>query len=211
LEIYWYGHSCFRLRTTEGFVITDPFQKELGLAIPRLKADILTISHDHPGHNNLSAGRGDPFVISGPGEYEVSGIFVVGVRTFHDGREGQQRGLNTAYCITAEEVTVCHLGDLGHRLTKTQIEQLGNVDVLLVPVGGGPTIGAGLAAETVSLIEPSLVVPMHYRSPQRDDLDPVDKFLNEMGAGTPEPEEQLRVSAGRLPAEPQVVLLQVKQ
>jgi len=210
VDIVWYGHSCFRLRSPLGFVVMDPFQKASALRVPRLKAGVVTVSHDHPGHNNIHAVKSDPFVIDGPGEYEVKGVFVVGVRTFHDGRDGARLGLNTAYCVTADDVTVCHLGDLGHRPTQAQVETLGSVDVLLVPVGGQTTIGAALAAEVVSLIDPALVIPMHFRSSAREDLDSVDKFLKEMGAGQPEPQEMLRVGGGRLPEEPQVVLLQAK-
>ncbi len=210
MDIYWYGHSCFRIRSTCGFVVMDPFQKDLGLPLGRLTADIVTVSHDHAGHNNVKAVKGQPFVVDGPGEYEVSGIFVVGVRTAHDDRGGTQRGLNTAYCITVDDVTVCHLGDIGHRPTQSQVEEIGSVDVLLVPVGGSSTIGAALAAEIVGLIDPSLVVPMHYRSKARDDLEPVDKFLKEFGAGQVEPQEMLRVMAGRFPDEPEVALLEPK-
>jgi L-ascorbate metabolism protein UlaG (beta-lactamase superfamily) len=210
MDIYWYGHSCFRLRTSGGFVVMDPYDKSLGLKVTRTAADVVTVSHDHPGHNNVRAVKGKPFVINGPGEYEVKGVFVVGVQTAHDARDGGLSGLNTAYCVTADDVTVCHLGDIGHRPTQSQVEALGTVDVLLVPVGGVTTIGAAVASEVVSLIDPAVVVPMHYKSSARDDLEPVDKFLKEMGAGKPEPLEMLRVQAGRLPEEPQVILLDRK-
>lgn len=210
MDIYWYGHSCFRIRSSSGFVVMDPFSKEIGLSVPRLTGDIVTVSHDHPGHNNVTAVKGKPFTITGPGEYEVKGIFVIGVQTAHDSVGGTQRGLNTAYCVNVDDITVCHLGDLGHRPTQAQVEELGTVDVLLVPVGGVNTIGPAVAAEVVSLIEPSLVVPMHYRSEARDDLEPVERFLNAMGAGQLEPQEMLRVMSGRLPEETQATLLQPK-
>ncbi len=136
MEITWYGHSCFRLRTRQATVVTDPYQKGTGYNLPRLRADIVTISHDHPQHCNVQAVKGDPKVISGPGEYEVKGLFVIGIPTFHDGRQGKLRGPNTVYLFALEDLTICHLGDLGHVPTQSQIEDLGDPDVLLIPVGG---------------------------------------------------------------------------
>jgi len=133
------------------------------------------------------------------------------VRLDHDGRGGGNLGFSTAFCITADNVTVCHLGDLGHRPTQAQVEELGQVHVLLVPVGGHNTIGAALAAEVVNLIDPAVVVPMHYQSPGRTDLEPVDKFLKEMGAAKAEVLEVLKVGPNRLTDEPQVVLLDIRQ
>jgi L-ascorbate metabolism protein UlaG (beta-lactamase superfamily) len=211
MDIQWYGHSCFRLRATEGVVMMDPYGKDAGLKPPRLRADIVTVSHDHPGHNHVAAAQGEPYIIRGPGEYEVRGVFVVGVRLGHDARGGGNLGFSNAFCVTAEDVTVCHLGDLGHRPTQAQVEALGQVDVLLVPVGGHNTIGAGLAAEVVNLIDPGYVIPMHYHSPGRPELEPVEKFLQEMGVTHASPQEVLKVAAGRLPEEPQVVLLELKQ
>jgi L-ascorbate metabolism protein UlaG (beta-lactamase superfamily) len=210
MDITWYGHSCFRLHAAQGVVVTDPYQRAPGLTPPRLRADLVTVSHDHAGHNNLEAVKGEPFVIAGPGEYEVRGIFVIGVQTAHDSREGGQLGHSTAYCIRLDDLTVCHLGDLGHRPTQAQVEALGAVDVLLVPVGGGHTIGPGLAAEVVNLIDPALVIPMHFRSAGRADLEPAEKFLKEMGSAHPEVLDVLRLSPNRLASEPQVVLLQPK-
>jgi L-ascorbate metabolism protein UlaG (beta-lactamase superfamily) len=210
VDIFWYGHSCFRIRSSSGFVVLDPYGKELGRPLGRPTADLVTVSHDHAGHNNVKAIKGKPFVVDGPGEYEVKGIFVVGVRTAHDGRKGEERGLNTAYCISVDGITVCHLGDLGHRPTQAQVEKIGDIDVLMIPVGGSSTVGAALAAEIVSLLDASIVIPMHFRSEARQDLDPVDKFLKEVGAGETEPLEMLRVFEGRFPEEPQVVVLEPK-
>jgi L-ascorbate metabolism protein UlaG (beta-lactamase superfamily) len=210
VDIHWYGHSCFRLRSGQGVVVTDPFQNREGVKLPRLRADVVTISHPHPGHGNASLVGDSPMVIDGPGEYEVKGIFVVGVATAHDAQQGAQLGPNTAYCITLDEITVCHLGDLGHPPSQAQIEELGSVDVLLVPVGGHTTIGAVQAADVTRMIDPAIVVPMHYASESRPDLDTVDKFLKEMGATGHPAEEMLRVAPGRLPDEPQVVVLEVR-
>jgi L-ascorbate metabolism protein UlaG (beta-lactamase superfamily) len=211
MDIHWYGHSCFRLRASEGVIVTDPYGRDLGLKLPKIRADIVTVSHDHPGHNAAAAIQGEPFIIDRPGEYEVRGIFVVGVRMDHDARGGGNLGFSAAYCITADSITVCHLGDLGHRPTQAQVEALGQVDVLMVPVGGHNTIGAALAAEVVSLIDPAFVIPMHFHSPGRADLEPVDRFLTEMGVAKADPVEVLKVSPSRLTDEPQVVLLDLRQ
>lgn len=211
MEITWYGHSCFRLRGREGTVVTDPFDKVVGYSLPRITADIVTISHDHPGHNNAEAVKGDPYVITGPGEYEIRGIFVFGIRTFHDKRQGRDRGANVAYLIEMEDLTICHLGDLGHVLTQSQAEAMSEVDVLLIPVGGASTLSAAAAVEVINLIEPRLVIPMHYRTPGvKMKLDPVDKFLAEIGVKPGPPEESLKVTAGALPEETRVVLLELK-
>jgi L-ascorbate metabolism protein UlaG (beta-lactamase superfamily) len=211
MDIQWYGHSCFRLRANEGAVVMDPYGRGVGLKLPKLKADIVTISHDHVGHNAVAAVPGEPFVVNGPGEYEVHGVFVVGTTLEHDARGGGNLGFTTAFCIIAEDITVCHLGDIGHRPSQAQVEALGQVDVLLVPVGGVNTIGAAMAAEVVNLIDPSYIIPMHFRSPGRPDLEPVDKFLQEMGVTHAEPIDTLKVTPARLPDEPQVLLLDLKQ
>lgn len=211
MDITWHGHSCFRLKSSTAAVVCDPYGKSLGLGTLRLKGDVLTMSHEHPGHNYAEALKGsEPFVIAGPGEYEVKGVFVVGVRTAHDARDGGNLGLNTAYSITMEGLTVCHLGDLGHKPTQAQVEELGVIDVLLVPVGGHNTISPGLAAEVVNLLDPSLVIPMHYRSPNRPELEPLEAFLAEMGVSHPVPVDVLKVSPTKLPDEAQVVLLEMK-
>lgn len=211
MDIQWYGHSCFRMRGANGTVIADPYGPGPGFKLPRVRADIVTVSHDHPGHSAAGAIQGEPFLIDGPGEYEIHGVFVVGVRMEHDARGGGNLGFSNAFCILDEDLCVCHLGDLGHRPTQAQVEALGQVDVLLVPVGGHNTIGPGAAAEVVNLIDPSYVVPMHYQSPRRPDLEPVERFLQEMGVAQAEPLEVLKVTANRLAEEPHVVLLAAKQ
>lgn len=210
MDIDWFGHSCFRLRSTAGVVVTDPPADGSGVSLPRLRADVVTISHGHPGHANLSAIDGDPFVVDGPGEYEVKGTVVQGVRVAHDDRGGQARGLVTAYCIHGDDVVVCHLGDLGHLPTQEQRDALGSIDVLLVPVGGTTTLGPAQAAEVVGLLDPALVVPMHFRSPQRPDLEPLSRFLQEMGVVEPPPVPTLSVTRLQLPTEPQVVVLALR-
>ena len=210
MEITWLGHSCFRLRGREAVVVTDPCAKSTGYNIGRPTADIVTVSHDHPGHNNVAAVAGTPRVVQGPGEFEIAGVLIVGIRTYHDGQKGQKLGKNTAYVVELDDVRVCHLGDLGHVPTPDQVEELSGVDILLMPVGGGNTIGASAAAETVSLLEPKLVIPMHYQTPAaKAQLEPLDRFLKEIGARTALEERQpkLSVTSSTLPHETKVLVL----
>lgn len=212
MEITWYGQSCFRLRSRGLSVVTDPYNPTTGLKLPRLTATIVTVSHDHEDHNNVSAVRGSPFVISGPGEYEIEGIFVIGVATWHDDKGGRELGRNTAYLIEFEDLTICHLGDLGHVLSQEQVEQLGDIDVLLVPVGGRSTITGTRAAEVVGLLEPKIVVPMHYKVPGlKAQIETANRFLKELGVEGPEHVDTLTVTAGATPDETRVVLLEPKQ
>jgi len=212
MEIDWFGHSCFRLRTREVTVVNDPYEKGIGLSFPRPRADVVTISHNHQGHDYAEGVRGEPKVVTGPGEYEIRGVFITGVQTYHDKKNGKDRGKNTAYVLTVDDLNICHLGDLGHVPTQAQAESFGNVDILLVPVGGVSTINASEAAEVIALFEPQVVIPMHYRVPDLAyKLDTVDKFIKEMGLKKPATVETLKVTKDNLPKETQVVLLDMKQ
>ncbi|MFQ5858711.1 MAG: MBL fold metallo-hydrolase [Anaerolineae bacterium] len=213
MDITYYGHSCFRIRSREGSIVTDPFQPSIGYAPPHIAADICLISHDHPGHNNAGVLRGDPYVVAGPGEYEVSGIFVFGWLSYHDRKEGTERGRNTIYTFGVDGIRVAHLGDLGHVPDQPTIEVMGDVDVLLIPVGGRVTLTAAMASDVINLIEPRLVIPMHYRTPAyagETNLDPVSKFLKEMGIHNGTLGDTLRVSQSSLPDETQVLVLKYK-
>jgi L-ascorbate metabolism protein UlaG (beta-lactamase superfamily) len=210
MEITWLGHSCFKLRGRDASVITDPPAKKTGYTIGRPTANVITVSHDHDGHNNVKAVTGDARVIQGPGEFEVSGVLIKGTRTYHDDEQGEARGRNTAYVFELDELRICHLGDLGHVPTSEQVEELSGADILLMPVGGATTIDAKAAAETVSLLGPKLVIPMHYGTPaSKDKLDSVDTFLNEMGAPTAIDEKQpkLSITKSTLPQETKVQVL----
>jgi L-ascorbate metabolism protein UlaG (beta-lactamase superfamily) len=207
LDITWYGHSCFRIvergRIT---VVTDPYADNIGLPPLKLKADVVTISHDVPGHNNVDAVKNEVHVIRGPGEYEIGSVFVTGV-AMHDGESATPRQ-NVAYHIVYDNLSVLHLGDLAHVPKQSLIERLGEVNVLLVPVGGGMGLTAAAAAEVVALIEPHFIVPMHYEMPDlRIDLEPVDKFLKAMGVSKAQEADSLKVTASELPEQPQVVVL----
>jgi len=209
MDITWYGQSCFRLKDRSVSVVADPYAKAGGLKLPRLTADIVTISHDHADHNYAEGVKGDPFVINSAGEYEVKGLFITGMAMWHDDKHGAERGRNTIYVYDFADARVCHLGDLGHAPTQTQVEEMGDVDVLLVPVGGHYTIDARQAVEVVSLIEPSIVIPMHYALPGMETpIEGVEAFLKEMGLRDPERLDAYAVTGKRFPEETQVVLLE---
>lgn len=211
MDVTWYGHACFRIKDRTATVVMDPYHKSIGLSLPSLKANIVTVSHDHPGHSNTKAVKGRPFIIDGPGEYEVSNVFVTGIRTFHDARAGKERGKNTVFLVDMDGLTICHLGDLGHLPKQSQVEALGDIDVLLVPVGGVDSLRASQAAEVISLMEPKIVIPMHYRLKDLAfKLDPVTKFFKELGLTSAEEQEVLKVSKSALPSETQIVVLRPK-
>jgi len=218
MEITWYGHSCFRMmERSMAAVVTDPYQDEIGYAPLKLKADIVTVSHDSTGHNNADAVKGEKRVLTGPGEYEFGGVFITGILTTAAGGDKKKKAAdaprNTLYLFDFDGLTVCHLGDMDHVPTQTQIETLGAVHVALVPVGGGGALNAAQAAEVISLLEPSIVIPMHYRTEVTSatlKLDPVSKFLKEMGLGPSQPEPMLKVTKSNLPDETHVVLLDYK-
>lgn len=184
MRITWHGHSCFKIVTNNTVIVTDPFNKDIGLKPVRCEADVVTISHDHYDHNNTSSLRGSPFIINGPGEYEFKGVAIQGINSFHDEKEGKDRGLNTLFVMEAEDIRICHLGDLGQKeLTDNQIELLGEIDILMIPVGGIYTIGSEKAINIINQIEPKIVIPMHYKIPGLTiKLQGVDTFLKEIGA-----------------------------
>lgn len=212
MEITWYGHSCFRL-TERGMatVVMDPFDsKAVGYFPLRLKADIVTVSHDAPGHNYTEAVKGVSRVIRGPGEFEIGGVFITGVQTdgAASGKKNKQQVRNTLYVLDYDGLTVAHLGDLRQVPSQTEIEALGTINVALVPVGGGGGLNAAKAAEVISLLEPNIVIPMHYATPDaRLPLDSLNKFLKEMGLGKPETQANLKVTRSSLPEETHVVVL----
>ena len=203
--ITWLGHSCFKLQDKVGAdgvtLITDPYSKETGLKLPSLEADLVTVSHDHKDHNNVSAVKGNPRIIDCAGEYDVRGIFVEGIDSFHDEVKGKERGGNVIYRMEIDDISVAHLGDLAHTLDDTELEKLVGTDILLIPVGGHFTLDAKKAVEVISQIEPRMVIPMHYRHPDlKIELDDLEKFIKELGV-VPTYEEKLKISKKDLPAE----------
>ncbi len=208
MDITWFGHSCFRLSDRGVTIVTDPPIDDMGYDRPRIRADVVTISHEHPGHNTRIGFRGGPKFFDGPGEYEVKDVFITGIATYHDARNGATHGPNTVFVFEFDGVTICHLGDLGHVPTQSQVEALSSVDVLLIPVGGLHTIDPSKASEVISLIEPLIVVPMHYKTKvEKAKLQTVDKFLKEMGLSPMPAQQELKITKSALPSEPQIVVL----
>ncbi len=189
MNIAYYGHSCFKIttkpagRATEDVVIfTDPFDKSIGLRPPQGHADIVFVSHNHYDHNNVSALKDDPVVIDLPGEYSARGINAVGLDSFHDDKNGMERGRNTVFVIESEDLRICHLGDLGCDLTSEQLEEIDGIDVLFIPVGGKYTIDGKKAAELAKKIEPRIVIPIHYKMKGSNiDISDEKKFCSEIG------------------------------
>ena len=202
MTINWYGQSCFRLETKGVSLLIDPFSKDIGLRAPRLNDNIFLVSHEHFDHNNVEEVPEGSFVIRGPGEYEKSGVRVQGIVSYHDNKEGAERGLNTIYVINMEDMRICHLGDLGQaKLTEKQIEEIGDVDILFVPIGGKYTINAAEAGDVIKDIEPKIIIPMHYKVAGLEmDIDGPQKFIKEIGL-QPEEVETYRISKKLLPQE----------
>ncbi|KKQ65787.1 MAG: Zn-dependent hydrolase of the beta-lactamase fold-like protein [Candidatus Daviesbacteria bacterium GW2011_GWA2_38_24] len=210
MDIYFLGAASFRLKGKTATIIIDPFDPDYtGLKLPKdLNADTVLATHSHQDHNNLSVVTGEPVKITGPGEYEVKGVAIEGVASFHDKQQGAERGRNTIYHISMDGLNIVHLGDLGHTLTQDQIQQIGITDILLVPVGGIYTIDATEATEVVSQLEPKVIIPMHYQLPEmKYELEPLENFLKEMGKEDIEPVGKLSITKDKLPDEPQVVVL----
>ncbi len=213
--ISWLGHSCFKIilkyNNQDLMIITDPYDKSIGLRVPKMAADVVTISHQHEDHNNAKAVSGNlsdmPFVIDQAGEYEIKGIAVSTIKTWHDNKQGEDRGENIIYRFDIEGLSVVHLGDLGHILSDEQLEQIGNVDILMIPVGGIYTLNAASASKVVRQIEPRIVIPMHYRDEKvKIKLESVNAFRKEMG-GLAENEKKLKISKKNLPSEETKIII----
>ena len=213
MEIQYLGHSSFLIKIKNITVVCDPFSSnssQLGLQFSKgVKADIVTVSHDHHDHNAIFKLEGDPYVIKEPGEFEIGGVNVFGIQSYHDENKGQDRGSNTIYVIEIDGFSICHLGDLGHELSDSQVNELGNVDVLMIPVGGIYTLDGKKAVKVVNQIEPKIVIPMHYKVPELNlELEGVDLFLKEMEQEGIEPEDKLMIKGKEaLGEETKVVVL----
>lgn len=204
-EIRWFGHNCFRIKAKQATILTDPVGKKTGYSLSRQVADIVTISHDHPGHTNLDGVKSEYEAITGPGEYELHDVFITGMRTYHDrGKEGH----NTVFIIEMDGMKFGHLGDLGHPLNDDQTEALTNVDVLFVPAGGGPLLSPSDMAEVVGTISPRMIIPMQYRTAKGDkDREEVGPFLKHLSTDVPAPADKLTLKPSDLSDQMQVVLL----
>jgi len=215
MEIQFFGQSCFQFKGKNTIVVTDPYSASYtGLnRLKKLSADIVTVSHQHEDHNFVGAVKGTarrpkPFVIDGPGEYEVGGVFVQGISSYHDQEKGKERGKNTIYCFEIDGLRLVHLGDLGTELSSRQLEEINGGDILLIPVGGTFTIDAAGAMKVVNQIEPRIVIPMHYKLPGlKYDLAEVGDFLREAGVEEIKPEEKLNISKDKLPDSREIIVL----
>lgn len=216
VDIWFHGQACVRVKGKNATVVFDPYDSEFtGLSPLKISSDVVCVTHDHKDHNNAAIVKGvegdkAPFVISGPGEYEISGVNIVGVSSFHDDKKGEERGKNTIYHATVDDINFVHLGDLGQKvLTEEQVEELSTCDVLFIPVGSVYTISGKDAPDIISQLEPKIIIPIHYKLPKlKFDLDEVSVFLSAMGKEKIEPQQKLSISKDKLPEEPEVVLLE---
>ena len=219
MNIIWHGQSCFQIVSSQGKetvkIVVDPFDEATGPKVPKLEADIVLVTHSHHDHNNVKAvssatpGK-EPILIDIPGEFEAKGVSIQGIPSFHDASSGEERGLNTIYVIEAEDIKICHLGDLGqNELTTEQIDQIGDVDILMVPIGGTYTISATEAVKVISQIEPPITIPMHYLIPGlKAKIEGVDRFLKALGIKSPESLPKLSIKKKDiLPEEAKIIVL----
>jgi L-ascorbate metabolism protein UlaG (beta-lactamase superfamily) len=216
MDITFLGHSSFRLKGKTASLVTDPFDsKVVGFPFPKVSADIVTISHNHDDHNKAELVKDVKKVVSGPGEYEINEVSIIGISSYHDDKKGAKRGKNTIYVIEMDGLRIVHLGDLGHKLSEKFIEKVGSVDVLIIPVGGEYTIDATQAAELVRTIEPKIIIPMHFKVPKLNaqtfaKISSVEPFLTQIGIPV-EKTNKLNVSSIAIEEEQKVVLLENKQ
>jgi L-ascorbate metabolism protein UlaG (beta-lactamase superfamily) len=216
MQILWKGQSCFVISTqknkdTQVNIVIDPFGPDFGLKVPNLSGNIVLVTHNHPDHDNIKAVQGEPFVISSPGEYEIKDVYIKGIQAWHDAVEGKEQGGNTIYVIESEDLKICHLGDIGQsELTNEQLEQIGEVDVLMVPVGGNFTVSAKEAMKIMSQIEPKITIPMHYLIPKlKAKVEGLEAFLKGLGIKSQIAEPKLSIKKKDiLPDEAKIVVLE---
>lgn len=215
MDLYPLGHSSFRIKGKTATVVTDPFDPAfVGFPFPKhISADIVTISHAHKDHSASSLIEGNPYIVNGPGEYEIKGVGIIGVPLFHDDVKGASRGMVTSYRIEIDGVNIVHLGDVGADLSGDTVERFDGVDILFIPVGGVVTLNQNQMTTVLSELEPSIVIPMHYKTPRHDqkvfgELSPVSSFLTSMGKEDTTPVPKLSITKDKLPAEMQIVVLE---
>lgn len=210
VEISYIGHASFKFIGKTISIVTDPFTDEsIGLKYPRTEADVVTISHEHKDHNNREGVKEGYICFDSPGEYEIKGAEIVGIKSFHDQSAGSERGNNTIFVYDIDGIKICHLGDLGHELNSDQIEKIDGIDVLIIPVGGKYTIDAKKATRVISAIGPKIVIPAHFKAGNMKDLDGVDEFLKEMGVEAKKSKE-LKLKQKELPEVLEIYLLEPK-
>jgi len=208
VEISYFGQSCFKVVGKGVTAVIDPYSPKLGLKLPKVDTDVLMVSHDHYDHNYKEGIKGDYLLLDSPGEYEVKGCFFQGIPSFHDDKQGAERGANTIFTMEIDGIHICHLGDLGTELDNEQLELADGVDILMIPVGGTYTIDAKTAVKVINDISPKIVIPMHYKlsGSAETALASLDKFLGEIGE-EPETMEKLKIMKKDLPEEMKVVVL----
>jgi L-ascorbate metabolism protein UlaG (beta-lactamase superfamily) len=214
MNIRWLGHSCFRITSDEGkTLLTDPYDTEAypGTLLygPLDEApDVVTLSHRHADHANTAVLKGEPEIVDARATQVVAGFSIRGISTYHDDQNGDARGDNTIYRIITDRVSVCHLGDLGHELSQARVEQIGDVDVLLIPVGGFFTIDAGQATRVWEQLSPSITIPMHYRNDKcLFEIDRVDRFLDDKPGVQMAGGSDIEISKENLPDSPKIIVL----
>jgi len=209
MKIKWYGHACFEITSKDGTkILTDPFDETVGYEVPHVEADIVTSSHDHFDHNAFKNVKGDFVKVTEPGRHVIKGIEINGVETFHDSEGGKKRGKNVAFTYNVDGIKICHLGDLGHVLTDEQVKKIGDVDILLIPVGGNYTIGPEEAAEIVEKLNPKMVIPMHFKTKAINfPIEGVDRFLEIMGEGVKLGAQFMDIEKEQLPDDRTIVVM----
>ncbi|OGK18923.1 hypothetical protein A3G67_01435 [Candidatus Roizmanbacteria bacterium RIFCSPLOWO2_12_FULL_40_12] len=214
MQIKYLGHASFFIKTKDARVVTDPYDPSIGMKFPKTEGDIVTVSHSHPDHSKANQVQGDPLLIDWPGEYEKNGVRVFGYKSYHDKKKGEERGENILFKIESEGISVLHCGDMGVLPDDKLKDEIGEVDILLVPVGGFYTIDAGEAIELIKQIEPAIVIPMHYNHPKLDqkvfkNLTTLDEFVKKFDGPKAEPADQLTVKKEDLAEEPHLVVLNI--
>ncbi|MFA5942811.1 MAG: MBL fold metallo-hydrolase [Candidatus Paceibacterota bacterium] len=215
MDIFPLGHSSFRIKGKSVTVVTDPFDASLvGFPFPKhIASDIVTVSHGHTDHNQTGLVEGNPYIVDGPGEYEIKGVGIIGIPLFHDDKKGTLRGSVTAYHMEIDNVNIVHLGDIGVVPNSDEVERLDGVDILFVPVGGSVTLDLNQIAGVIAELEPSIVIPMHYKTSRHDtknfgELTGVSEFLKIMGKEAISPVPKFSITKDKLPAEMQIVVLE---
>lgn len=212
MNIKYLGHSAFYIRSKDAKIVTDPYDPSIGMKLPKTEADIVTISHEHADHNFPQGLTGDPLVIDWPGEYEKKGVRITGFPTFHDKEKGKERGGNVMFRIDTEGMSILHCGDLGHALDDDTLEAIGDIDILLIPVGGFYTIDPKEASAVIKQVEPTIVIPMHYRTSAHNakvfgEVATLDDFLKTYGIDKPETVDQLTIKKEDLGEETKVIVM----
>ncbi len=212
MQIKYLGHAAFLITSEKGIkIITDPYQTSNQLSYGGIQesADIVTVSHDHSDHNNAASVKGNPVLVKKEGTVEVKGIKFKGIPCYHDEVKGKARGNNIIFCFEVDGMRVCHLGDLGHSLSDTQVNELGEIDILLIPVGGFYTIDAGMASMVSDDLKPKVIIPMHYKTPKCNwPLNTVEDFLAGKKNVKKLNSSEVEFKADKLPQITEIIVLQ---